>query len=162
MDIEVVTDVHLPVLVLSTISACPDLAVRASGHVVDDGVHKYVNSLASACAHHCSEFVPVTRAAEDLVGHRLIARVPGRSRTSKGAYHIADRTLVQMLVHVSARNSIDLPPAAAESRLPSEVSGVGHWGGCDDGRDKQEVLTVIMSNLATSLVQTGCVCMNRQ
>ena len=126
MDIEVVTDVDLPVLVLSTISAGPDLAVRASGHVIDDGVHKYVNSLGSACAHHCSKFVPVTRPAEDLVGHRLVAREPGRSKTSKGAYHIADRTMVQMLVHVSARNGIDLPAAAAEFRLPSEVSRVGH------------------------------------
>lgn len=27
---------------------------------------------------------------------------------------------------------------------------------------KQEVLTVIMSNLATSLTQKGCVCMDRQ
>lgn len=125
-DTEVVTDVQLPVLVLSTISAGPDLAVRSSGHVIDDGVHVYVNSLGSAFAHHFSEFVPVTRAAEDLVGHRLIAREPGRSRTSKGAYHAADRAMLQMLVHVSARNGIDLPPAAAEFRLPSEVSRIGH------------------------------------
>lgn len=126
--------VLVPVLVLSTRSASSDRAVRASGHMIDDTVHIYVNSIVSACADHFSKIFPVTRAAENFVGHRLIARVPGRSRALRVICQAADQTMVKVLAHVPTSERSSLHPAGV--LFPYEVSHFWHQGGKDCGCDK--------------------------